>query len=265
MSLAARVGALVAHRRILWLLIRRDLKVRYAGSFLGYVWTVLDPLMMVLIYWFVFSVIFSTKRAGEEPFILYLAFGQLAWQFFNGAVNDSTKALTSEVRLVRSTRLPREIWVLKVVGSKGLEYVLSLPVLVLFMVIYRTAPSWHLALFPLAIVLQAVLLTGIGLILASATVLVRDLARVVKIVLRMLFYATPILYSVQRVPDDYHLRELYALNPLSGIIDLYRASVFSDQMAGPWTMGGAVVISFAILFLGAWVFTRLESSVLKEL
>src|SRR5689334_16926827 len=117
MGWADRVQAIVAHRRILWLLVRRDLKVRYANSALGYVWTVLDPLLMILIYWFVFSLIFHGRDVGEEPYILSLAFGQLAWQWFNGCVNDSTRALTSETRLVRSTRLPREIWVLKVVAS----------------------------------------------------------------------------------------------------------------------------------------------------
>src|SRR3954447_14153488 len=142
MSLAARVRALLEHRRILWLLVRRDLKVRYASSALGYVWTVLDPFMMILIYWFVFSFIFRGRSVGEEPYILYLAFGQLAWQWFNGCVNDCTRALTSETRLVRSTRLPREIWVLKVVLSKGLEYIFSLPVIGIFMLLTRTPLTW---------------------------------------------------------------------------------------------------------------------------
>jgi ABC-2 type transport system permease protein len=264
MGLAARVRALVAHRRILWLLVRRDLKVRYASSALGYLWTVLDPFMMILIYWFVFSVIFSGRRVGEEPYILYLAFGQLAWQWFNGCVNDTTRALTADTRLVRSTRLPREIWVLKVVLSKGLEYLFSLPVIAIFMVANHKAPTWHVVYFPIALLLQAVLLTGIGLLLASVTVLVRDLQRVVRIVLRMAFYATPILYSVRTIKNT-TLRQIYDVNPLTGILDLYRASVFSAEMAGWRTITSSVVVSVLILILGARVFARLESPVLKEL
>ena len=266
MRLAARVRALVAHRRILWLLIRRDLKVRYAGSVLGYVWTVLDPLMMILVYWFIFTIVFPRRGNAEDPFILFLAFGQLAWQWFNGTVNESTRALTSETRLVRSTRLPREIWVLKVVGSKGLEYVFSLPVVLAIMVLYRKVPSWeHVLLFPVAMVLQAVLLTGIALTLAAATVLVRDLARVVRIVLRIAFYATPILYSASRLDSRPELQKLILLNPFAGIVDLYRSVAFPDQMAGTWAVVSSVVLSFAFLLLGAWVFARLEGSVLKEL
>jgi len=264
MGLAARVRALVAHRGILWLLVRRDLKVRYASSALGYLWTVLDPFMMILIYWFVFSFIFRGRNVGEQPYILYLAFGQLAWQWFNGCLNDSTRALTSETRLVRSTRLPREIWVLKVVLSKGLEYVFSLPVVAIFMIANSKAPTWHVIFFPLGLLLQALLLTGLGLLVASVTVLVRDLARVVRIVLRMAFYATPILYSVRSINHPV-IRDLYVINPLTGILDLYRASVFSAEMASLKAIVSATVITLLVLLLGARVFSRLESPVLKEL
>jgi ABC-2 type transport system permease protein len=264
MGLAARVRALVAHRSVLWLLVRRDLKVRYAGSALGYLWTVLDPFMMILIYWFVFSLIFHGRSVGEDPYILYLAFGQLAWQWFNGTVQDTTRALTSETRLVRSTRLPREIWVLKVVLSKGLEYVFSLPVIAIFMIANSKPPTWHIVYFPLALALQAILLTGIGLLLSSATVLVRDLARVVRIILRMAFYATPILYSVRSISSPV-IRDLYSINPMTGILDLYRASVFSAEMASWRAIALSAVISLLALAVGARVFARLESPVLKEL
>jgi ABC-2 type transport system permease protein len=264
MGLAARVRALVEHRRTLWLLVRRDLKVRYASSALGYLWTVLDPLMMILIYWFVFSFIFRGRDVGEEPYILYLAFGQLAWQWFNGSINDTTRALTAESRLVRSTRLPREIWVLKVVLSKGLEYLFSLPVIVIFMIANQKGPTWHVVFFPVALLLQTVLLTGIGLLVAATTVLVRDLARVVRIILRMAFYATPILYSVRSIRSPL-IRDLYAINPMTGILDLYRASVFSAEMASLRAVVSAAVISLVMLLIGARVFARLESPVLKEL
>ena len=102
--------------------------------------------------------------------------GLLSWQWFSATVTGCSTALGAEARLVRSTQLPREIWVLKVVGSKGAEFIFSLPIVALFMVLYHRAPSWQIVLVPVAIVLQAILLTGIGLALAPATVLIRDLA-----------------------------------------------------------------------------------------
>jgi ABC-2 type transport system permease protein len=264
MSLAARARALWQHRKILWLLIQRDLKVRYAGSVLGYVWTILDPLLMTAVYWFVFSVVFTSRRVGADPYILFLVLGLLSWQWFSGSVTDTSKALTTESRLVRSTRLPREIWVLKVVGSKGLEFLFSLPVVLLFMIAYRKPPAIEILLFPLAIVMQAVLQVGIGLALASATVLVRDLQRVVRIGLRIMFYLSPVIYSVQRI-DVPIIRKLFALNPLTGIIELYRSALFPEAFAGWKVVGVAAIICVASLFLGARVFARLESAVLKEL
>jgi ABC-2 type transport system permease protein len=264
MSLLARARAVYAHRRVLWLLVRRDLKVRYAGSVLGYLWTILDPLMMTGVYWFVFAVVFHRKGVGEQPYILFLVLGLLSWQWFSATVTDTSRALTSEARLVRSTMLPREIWVLKVVGAKGVEFLFSLPVVAVIMALCGVLPSWGLALLPLAILLQAVLLTGLGLMLAAATVLVRDLQRVVRIGLRVMFYMSPIIYSVSDVPQA-KLRALFALNPMTGIVELYRSLAFPDAFAGWAVVGVAALISLAILLWGATVFRRLESPVLKEL
>lgn len=264
MSLVARARALWQVRGILGLLIRRDLKVRYAGSLLGYLWTILDPLLMTGVYWFVFTVVFVRGRVGEQPYILFLILGLLSWQWFSATVTETSRALTSESRLVRSTRLPREIWVLKVVGSKGLEFFFSLPVVVLFMVLYRKPPAWEIVLFPLAVLLQGILLAGIGLALAAATVLVRDLQRVVRIGLRVMFYLSPVIYSINSIHIG-ALRKLFALNPLTGIIELYRALAFPNVFAGWGVVGVAALICVLALLAGATVFRRLENAVLKEL
>ncbi len=119
MLLVRRTRAVFAYRRILWLLIVRDLKVRYAGSVLGYIWTDPRPAaddrrLLVRLHPGL-----RAQGAGEDPYILFLVLGLLAWQWFNGTVTDTTRALVADSRLVRSTNIPREIWVLKTVGSKG--------------------------------------------------------------------------------------------------------------------------------------------------
>jgi ABC-2 type transport system permease protein len=265
MLLVRRTRAVYAYRRTLWLLIVRDLKIRYAGSVLGYVWTVLDPLLMTFVYWFVFTQVFVRKSVGEDPYILFLVTGLLAWQWFNGTVTDTTRALVADSRLVRSTNIPREIWVLKTVGSKGMEFLFSLPVVGFFAVLYMKVPSRDIVFVPLAIVLEAVLLTGIGLALSAATVLVNDLQRVVRIALRVGFYFSPIVYSLSHIPEKHHLRRIMELNPLAGIIELYRSSFFPKQWAGWGATGIAAVLSFLILYGGLVVFSRLERAVLKEI
>lgn len=268
MLMLDRGRAVAEKRRVLWLLVVRDLKVRYANSWLGYVWTVLDPLMMSGVYWFVFGLIFAGARRGigYSPYILFLVVGVLAWQWFNGAVNDTTRALTQESKLVRSTNLPREIWVLKIIGAKGVEYVFSIPVVVFFMIIYRQPPTWQaLWAWPLAIVLQGLLLSGLGMALAAATVLMTDLQRLVRILLRMWFYLTPVVYGVNKVPEEHHLRDLMALNPMTGILDLYRRGVFPNVPTGWHIPVAGAVISVLVFFAGAVIFRRLERAVLKEI
>jgi ABC-2 type transport system permease protein len=261
-----RYRGIWARRAVLDTLVRRDLRVRYARSALGYLWTIIDPLAMALIYFVVFAVIFQRPDAGHKPYFLFLLIGLLPWQWFNASINESARALVSEARLVRSTNLPRELWVVRVIIAKGVEFLLSLPVLVAFAVVYivlgDTTLNWRLILFPVGLVLQFVLLTGIGLLLAPATVLADDTIRVVRIVLRMLFYGTPIIYSLNVAPE--WLQRLLWFNPLSGILELYRAGFFPTPLElAPLVT--SVLISVGLLAWGAVAFARMERAVLKEI
>jgi ABC-2 type transport system permease protein len=265
MLLVRRTRAVFAYRRVLWLLTLRELKVRYAGSFLGYLWTVLEPLMMVGVYWFVFTKVFTRGTKSEDPYILFLVGGLLAWNWFQGAVNDTAMAMSGDSRLVRSTNIPREIWVLKAVAAKGLEFIFSLPVIVLFMVLYHKRPNHYIVLWPVAIVAEFMLLTGIGLALSAVCVLVKDVRRVIRIVLRVGFYLTPVVYGITRIPKTNHLRDILALNPMAGIIEMFRVCLFPKQLVSWWVLVSAVVISFVVMVIGLLVFNRLERAVLKEI
>ncbi len=269
MRLITRSQAISARRSVLWTLVVRDLRVRYARSVLGYVWTILDPLLMSLIYFLVFVYIFNRADLGHEPYFLFLVVGLLSWQWFSGCLTDTSRALIQEAKLVRSTNLPREIWVLRVVLSKGIEYLLSLPVLVAFLLVYLIRGDVNLngwlVLFPLGIALQAVALVGIGLLLAPITALVTDMQRVIRIVIRMLFYATPVIYAGHLVPEPFD--KVTWLNPMTGILELMRAGFFAhDRFPILWgAIGVSVVMSFAALLIGVTVFGRLERPVLKEI
>lgn len=262
----ARFKAIWARRAVLETLVRRDLRVRYARSFLGYMWTIIDPLAMALIYFLVFAVIFKRPDAGHAPYFLFLLIGLLVWQWFNASVNETSRALLAEAKLVRSTNLPRELWVVRVVVAKGIEFLLSLPVLLLFVVIYmirgETRLSFGLLLFPVAIAIQFVLQVGIGLLLAPATVLADDTVRVVRIVLRMLFYGTPIIYTLDIAPQI--LQRILWFNPLSGILEFYRAGFFGNQLH--WQpIVACLAVTLGLLVWGITAFARMERAVLKEI
>lgn len=255
------------YRRSLWLLTTRDLKVRYSTSFLGYFWSILDPLVMAGIYWFVFTVVFG-RGVGHEPYIVFLLAGLLPWMWFTGAISDCTRAFTREAKLIRSTTIPRTIWVTRLVLSKGIEFVASIPVIALFAigtVIWADTPAvlhWEVLWTIPAILLQTILTAGIGLIVAPLVVFFRDLERAVKLILRFAFYASPIIYGLGDLPEQ--LRWVAALNPLAGIFGMYRAAFFPQEL-DMFAILISTGVSLALLGIGIAVFSRTIRTVLKEI
>ena len=269
---ATRLGTIWASRRVLSLLVSRDLKVKYASSVLGYVWTVLEPLMMAIVYWAVFTKLMQ-RTIGEDPYIVFLLSAMLPWQWANGVLRSSMRALSKDAKLVRSTSLPREIWVLRTVGAKFAEFVFALPVLIAFGVALGADISWRVVFVPLAVLIQAVLLTGAGLMLAPLATLYGDVQKLMRIVMRLLFYFSPILYGLHDVQQKFKasvggvsVADVYAfINPFVGIFDLYRATYFPDQWAGWWAVSFSAVVAVITLAVGILVFRRFEGLVLKEI
>jgi ABC-2 type transport system permease protein len=256
------------YRHSLWLLTKRDLSVRYTTNALGYVWSVLDPLLMSLIYFFVFVVVFHRgANQGEDPYIVYLMAGLLPWTWFNSALTDATRVFSKEAKLVRSVKLPQSLWVARIVLSKGIEYVASLAVLVIFAIFFNAPVTWYVLWFPVGLVLQAILVYGLGLIVAPLTVFYKDLERAVRLILRVLFYASAVLYSPTQWPDEVHgfpIKPILQLNPLTGIMGLYR-SAFWPQEFNVFHVIVSAVGSLVILGIGMLVFRRSVPAVLKEM
>lgn len=255
------------YRHSLWLLTKRDLKVRYSTSFLGYFWSILDPLVMAAIYWVVFTQIFHRGKVGEEPYIVFLLCALLPWTWFNGVVSDATRAFTKEAKLIRSTKIPRSIWVSRLVLSKGIEFLVSIPVIIAFALISIATPDpaqlhWQVVLVPIAVVLEAALALGVGLIVAPLVVFFRDLERAIKLGLRFIFYGSPIVYGLEQL--DSPLKEIVAFNPLSGIFSLYRSAFFPKELNW-FDVGVSAVMTVIILAVGILVFRRTVPTVLKEI
>jgi len=252
------------YRRILRLLIGRDLKVRYANSLLGYVWSVLDPLAMSFVYWFLFTQII-TRKVGYPPYILFLVYGQCVWGWIKGSITQSVGALRSESQMVRSTHVPRELWVLRVVLSKGVELLLTLPVLALFSIGYRKWPTHDIVYLPLAVLLTIMLCTGLGMIVAPASVLVRDIRSVVRIIMRAMFFLSPIIYAASDLPPKRsNIAGFLNWNPVTGILGLFRSVFYPQELDWAIVAHSAIIVSI-IFAIGVWTFNRLERPMLKEI
>lgn len=273
MNLFARTQRIWVDRKILVTLVRRDLRVRYARSWLGYLWTLIDPLAMAMVYWFVFGVLMKRESSAGLPFIIFMLAGFLPWTWFNNSINETSRALYTERLLVRSTNIPREMWVIRVVLAKGIEFLLSLPILVLFVIVFvlrgsEVMPNWRVVFVIPAVLLMLLLCTGLGLMMAPVTALVEDFARIVRIALRMLFYLTPIVYPLTLVEERAPWAAGFMnFNPLVGITDMFRIGLTKpeDYHFLGWAWLSAGVLALLWFGFGMWVFRKLEPAVLKEI
>jgi hypothetical protein len=205
------------------------LKVRYSTSFLGYLWSVLDPLVMSAIYWFVFTQIFQRDRIGEQPYIVFLISALLPWVWFNSSVSDFTKAFKKDSRLVRSTNIPRSIWVNRTVLSKGMEFLFSLPVIVLFAVFSPgTEFGWGILWFPVAVFLQVILLMGLGMLVAPLCALYSDLEHD-RAHSAGAFLRDP--HHLQRLRYSGTVRDAHVLQPARGDLHAVSDGVLPGPMA----------------------------------
>jgi len=253
------------YRHSLWLLTKRDLHVRYTTNVLGYVWSILDPLLMAGIYYLVFVVVFHRGSGpNESPYIVFLLSGLLPWTWFNGAVSDFTRAFSREAKLIRSTAIPRSIWINRIVLSKGIEFALSLPVLALFVIFSAAHVHWQIVYYPIGVAIEAVLLVGLGLIVAPLVVFFKDLERAIKLLLRLLFYASAVLYPASEVPQGSLFRFFIDINPLVGMFGVYRAGFFPQDLRWDLVLISALG-SLIFLVIGWFVYSRTIRSVLKEM
>lgn len=243
------------------MLIRREIQAKYAGYRLGYLWTLLEPLGMILVMWLVFSALLGPRGLGQTPYILFLALGILPWWWFTRSLAQSTKAITKRRAEIKASVLPRQTWVLQSVSVGAAEFVMSLPILILIMVVNWDFPNAWILLFPVGIVLEFVLILGFAFAFATWCVRIPDLGRTVRIILRALFYLSPVLFTIERVPAS--IRPFAELNPIVGIFGMYRAG-FWDAEVLPWhAYVAAVVVTLVIFLAGYAVFARNERRVLK--
>ncbi|THV28094.1 ABC transporter permease [Glycomyces paridis] len=266
--------ALLRHRYSLSVLVRRDLAVKYQSTAMGYMWSLIEPVSLALIYWFVFGLLFDSGRAMPEGaenvgYILFIVSGIFAYQWFSSATSEGAKSLGGQSSLITVMKVPREVFPVSKVFARFAEYVVGFPILLIIAVIYGGTFGLNLLWLIPAILVQAMLLTGMVFILSAANVLFKDVQRFLSLFMRLLFYASAIIYPITQVEtalkDHPLVYDLYSVNPLIGIFSMHRA-VFIPEFAPSWfQLGTAVGVSTFLLFFGRWIFYKLEPRVLKAL
>jgi len=252
------VRSLYKNRELIWSLTKREVKSTYQSSFLGALWPVIVPLMMLLIYTFVFSVVFQAKwstSAGPETsrgeFALILFAGLTAFNFFSSVITRASGLILAVPNYVKKVVFPLEILPVVVVGAAFITSLINI-VLILIgcLLVLHSLPITFL-LLPLAYIPLILITLGLAWFLSSLGVFVRDIGQAIPVIVQILFFMTPIFYSADRVPNA--LRFLVIFNPLSSIIDGFRRVLIWNELIDWRAWGMVTLISALVAILGfAW-------------
>ncbi len=256
----ATLATLIRYRGLIQSLVARELKARYRGSVLGFFWSFINPLLLLLVYSFVFSTVMPNKTEGIQPYALFMFCGILPWTWFSASLTEATNSLISGGNLIKKVLFPAEILPMVSVLANMVNFLLGLFILVPGLIYYhRLHFTADLLWFPVTVLVQLVFTAGLGLILAALTVHFRDIRDLLSNLLMLWFFATPIIYS-WRQENVQRYKSLFNLNPFTHIAISYQEILFFGPV-GHWKWLLALGAASVVLFLaGYWLFDRLRDS-----
>ncbi|HSL22609.1 MAG TPA: ABC transporter permease [Vicinamibacterales bacterium] len=252
------------YRGLIQSLVARELKARYRGSLLGFFWSFINPLLLLLIYSFVFTFVIPARSPGHEPYALFMFCGILPWTWFSTSLLESSNVLISGGNLIKKVLFPAEILPIVSVLANMVHFFFGLPILAAFLLYYQAPLGLaELAWFPLVIFVQLVFTLGLALVLSALTVHFRDLRDILSNVLTFWFFATPIIYPMLLAPPT--ARRLLNFNPFTHLAISYQEILFYEGPFGHWKWLLALMVASLALFLfGYFVFDRLRDSFAEE-
>lgn len=263
----------VAHRELLGSLVRRELKSRYKDSALGFVWSLVRPLAMLLIYYVALGKFLGSERAVPD-FAVFIYTGLTAWTLFSEVVLTGTASIVQNSGLIKKVYLPREVFPLSVVGSSLFNFGIQLVILLGATIMVGKFPTGERWLyFPLSLAVVLVWATALALLLSAVNVYLRDVQYLVDVALMILFWASPIVYAWHQVAGSVTgwLQDLYLLNPMTvAVLGFQRTFwVAGDDQLAPGhlaeRLGLALAVGLVLLWVCQRVFARLQSNFAQEL
>lgn len=287
MSAAHRLATLWRSRELVLHLSRTDIKVKYKNSALGLLWSMVNPLMQLGIFFFVFQVVLKN---GIPNFVIYLFSGLLVWYFFQGAIVTSTGIIVERAGIVKKVSFPREILALSTVGAQVVYFAMQLIPMAIFLIALRADPDWSMAgLVVLAMVALLVLTCALSVLLSAINVRARDMRHLIEVAMQAWFWFTPIVYSYEEklapALHTYHLTWLYLINPMTPITMTFQRFFYPHESirltTAPhpvvaflprWSQltfaaydGAVLIVALLALYGAVAVFGRLEGNFAEEL
>lgn len=265
-SLWRRGRTLFSYRELIYNLVVRELKARYKNSILGFVWSLLNPLGMMVVFTIIFGVLLPNTQIDKYP--IFLLCGLLPWNYFSASVMGSLNSIVDNANLVKKVYFPREVLPVSSVIAQLVNFLLAFIVLFAALLVFRANFSpWLVPLLPVVLLIQTCFTLGIAFFLSTLNVFYRDTAIVMDVVMLAWFFLTPVFYSVELIPQttavlgmELDVRRLYyILNPMASIINMYRDLLYWGYRTDPDFFLRTAVTAVAMLIFGYWFFTRYSS------
>ena len=239
-------------------MVVREIRSRFAGTFGGFAWSMVHPLAMALMYWFVFSVGLRVQPQGDVPFITYFVCGMAPWLMFSETLHGGVNSITGNRHLVTKTVFPTEILPIVCLGTSLVSHSVMLVVLMFCMAAHGTPLTWHLLAAPYYLAGLMAFSLGMSWLLAAINVFYRDVREALGVLLNFWFWLTPVVWGIEIVPP--RIKFLFQLNPMYHVVTGYRNAFLYQQSpwAEPWVMAWFWLACAGTFFAGAWLFRRLK-------
>jgi lipopolysaccharide transport system permease protein len=233
----------------------RTIRARYQQSILGWLWAIVQPVASVIVFSIIFTR-FVPVDTGDIPYPVFSYVAIVPWTFLSSSLADMTGSFVANITLVTKIYFPREILPLSAMLARLLDFFVGYSLLLIMMFAYDVVTDVRVwLLLPAVIIIQIFLISGIGLLTASLNVFLRDVQPLLTLVLQLWFYASPIIYPINLVPE--YLRFFYFLNPMAGILESYRDILIRGVLPGNHLLNSTIE-SLLIFIFGYWVFSRLQ-------
>ncbi len=266
--MTARLAELISYRDLIVNLVVRDLKVRYKSSVLGFIWSLLNPLLMMLVFTVVFTVLFPSNRIAHFP--IFLLSGLLPWNFFSTAVTGSIGSIVGNAHLIKKVYFPREVLPISLVLANAVNFLLALVVLFAMLFVFGIGITPWILLLPAIMLLQIALTVGLAFILSTINVFYRDTMVIMEVVMQAWFFLTPVFYPIEYLPLSGTLlglnlpirRLAYIVNPMASIIASYRSVLYGSidgSRPGPPGLDfflRTAITALLVLVVGYLIFVR---------
>ena len=248
------------YRELLKTSIKKEVRSKYKNSFLGVLWSFLNPLLQIVVYAIIFSLILKNK---QEHYAIFLCCGLIPWTYFSIAVNKSAFTIIENGNIIKKVYFPREIIPISVVSAETINFLISTLIILAFVLLGGMGISKYILFYPIILLVQYLIILSVSFIISSICVYFRDLQHFIGIILQLLFYAAPIVYSQDAIPANYQW--ILKFNPMTYIINSYRQIFYYQSMIDLKSV--AVLFVFGILscFLGYKIFERLQKGFAEQL